>query len=228
MPCRGQAFDPAPYRRERRTRCTNNSAGGIKCVLITEPYLGGGGSYHPPAAYLQMLQAFCRERDIIFILDEVQSNFGRTGDLFAFETYGLEPDIVVLGMGLGNGVPVAAAAGGLICSAHSTTARHPTPGCQSAVERRRVGHVGGVLRADVLGASRRASAVLEEGLVRLKELPFIAHVRGEKGSGMVWGVETSDYAGRTATEWANALFWRVIKANPAATAYTSHGRWRKR
>ena len=58
-----------------------------------------------------MLQAFCRENDLVFILDEVQSNFGRTGDLFAYETYGLEPDIVVLGKGLGNGVPVAAAVG---------------------------------------------------------------------------------------------------------------------
>ena len=58
-----------------------------------------------------MLQQFCRENDIVFILDEVQSNFGRTGELFAFETYGLEPDIVVLGKGLGNGVPVAAAVG---------------------------------------------------------------------------------------------------------------------
>ena len=54
---------------------------------------------------------FCREHDLVFILDEVQSNFGRTGDLFAFETYGIEPDIVVLGKGLGNGVPVAAAVG---------------------------------------------------------------------------------------------------------------------
>ena len=60
----------------------------------------------------QVLQRFCREHDLVFILDEVQSNFGRTGEMFAFETYGLEPDIVVLGKGLGNGVPVAAAVGG--------------------------------------------------------------------------------------------------------------------
>src|SRR5205807_8578152 len=80
-------------------------------VLITEPYLGGGGSYHPPREYLQALQAFCRENDIVFILDEVQANFGRTGDLFAYESYALEPDVVVLGKGLANGVPVAAAAG---------------------------------------------------------------------------------------------------------------------
>ena len=56
----------------------------INC-LITEPYLGGGGSYHPPKEYLQMLQRFCREHDILFILDEVQSNFGRTGKMYAFE-----------------------------------------------------------------------------------------------------------------------------------------------
>src|SRR4029450_6590650 len=64
-----------------------------------------------PKPYLQMLQTFCRENDLVFILDEVQSNFGRTGDMFAYETYGLGPALVVLGKGLGNGVPVAAAVG---------------------------------------------------------------------------------------------------------------------
>ena len=58
-----------------------------------------------------MLQRFCRDNAIIFILDEVQANFGRTGHLFAFETYGIEPDMVVLGKGLGNGVPVSAVVG---------------------------------------------------------------------------------------------------------------------
>jgi 4-aminobutyrate aminotransferase-like enzyme len=56
----------------------------------------------------------------------------------------------------------------------------------------------------VMANCRRASAVIEEGLVRLKELPFVAAVRGEKG-GMVWGVETCDHAGRSSAEWANAL-----------------------
>ncbi len=105
---REAAFDPAPYRAELDALAAEHR--GIAC-LITEPYLGGGGSYHPPEAYLQMLQDFCREHDIVFILDEVQANFGRTGNMFAFETYGLEPDIVVLGKGLGNGVPAACAAG---------------------------------------------------------------------------------------------------------------------
>src|SRR5207249_4894299 len=102
-------FDPAPYSQELEAlKC---QFGRRLSLLITEPYLGGGGSYHPPNAYLQMLQQFCRDNDMVFILDEVQSNFGRTRDLFAFETYGLEPDMVVLGKGLGNGVPVAAVVG---------------------------------------------------------------------------------------------------------------------
>src|SRR5205823_3449927 len=106
---RDRAFDPTPYRKELES--LREQFGQRIGTLITEPYLGGGGSYHPPAVYLQLLQQFCRENDIAFILDEVQSNFGRTGHLFAYETYGIEPDIVVLGKGLGNGVPVAAAVG---------------------------------------------------------------------------------------------------------------------
>src|SRR5262249_52404571 len=58
-------------------------------------------------------------------------------------------------------------------------------------------------RGNVLKAARRSSAVIEQGLLRLKELPFVAHVRGEKG-GMVWGVEMRDHGALTAAEWANA------------------------
>jgi 4-aminobutyrate aminotransferase-like enzyme len=57
---------------------------------------------------------------------------------------------------------------------------------------------------DVLTAMHASSAVIERGLVGLKELPFVANVRGERG-GMVWGVEARDHGSRTANEWANAL-----------------------
>src|SRR5205814_2779460 len=60
---RGRSFDPAPYRRELDALA--HQFGRRLSVLITEPYLGGGGSFHPPPAYLQMLQAFCRENDLI-------------------------------------------------------------------------------------------------------------------------------------------------------------------
>jgi 4-aminobutyrate aminotransferase-like enzyme len=199
---RDRPFDLEPYRRELAT--LQQQLGRRLGVLITEPYLGGGGSFHPPQAYLQMLQAFCREHDLVFILDEVQSNFGRTGNLFAYETYGLEPDVVVLGKGLANGVPVAAAVGRADVFAslnygEGSDTWSANPLCCAAV----LATLDEFAMQDVLGPCRRSSAVIEEGLVRLKDLPFVAAVRGERG-GMVWGVEMRDHAGRSAADWANA------------------------
>jgi 4-aminobutyrate aminotransferase-like enzyme len=199
---RDRPFDPAPYRRE--LDALRQQFGRRLGVLITEPYLGGGGSYHPPKAYLQTLQEFCRANDLIFILDEVQSNFGRTGDMFAFETYGIEPDVVVLGKGLGNGVPVAAAVGradlfAALDYGEGSDTWSANPLCCAAV----LATLDEFAAGDVLSPCRRASAILEEGLVHLKELPFVGAVRGERG-GMVWGVETRDHGGRTAPDWANA------------------------
>jgi 4-aminobutyrate aminotransferase-like enzyme len=200
---RGQPFDATPYRRELDKLVAEH--GRRLTALITEPYLGGGGSYHPPAAYLQLLESFCREHDLVFILDEVQANFGRTGSLFAYETYGIEPDIVVLGKGLGNGIPVSAAVGradlfGALDygEASDTWSCNPV-GCAAVLAT-----LDEFASRDVLGAARRTSAVLEAGLNRLKEIPFVAHIRGEAG-GMVWGIETRDHAGRSAADWANAL-----------------------
>jgi 4-aminobutyrate aminotransferase/(S)-3-amino-2-methylpropionate transaminase len=199
---RDRPFDPAPYLKE--LAALKQELGRRLSILITEPYLGGGGSYHPPKEYLQALQQFCRDNDMIFILDEVQSNFGRTGDLFAFETYGLEPDIVVLGKGLGNGVPVAAAVGrtdifDALDYGEGSDTWSANPLCCAAV----LATLDEFAAGDVLATSRRSSAVIEEGLVALKKHPFVASVRGEKG-GMVWGVEMRDFAGRTAPDWANA------------------------
>jgi 4-aminobutyrate aminotransferase / (S)-3-amino-2-methylpropionate transaminase / 5-aminovalerate transaminase len=199
---RGAAFDATAYRKE--LDALKHQFGRQLGVLITEPYLGGGGSYHPPQEYLQLLQRFCRDNDLVFILDEVQSNFGRTGELFAFETYGLEPDIVVLGKGLGNGVPVAAAVGSAALFAsldygEGSDTWSANPLSSAAV----LATLDDYASPALLENCRRSSAVIEEGLLRLKEFPFVAHVRGEKG-GMVWGVEMRAFADRSAAEWANA------------------------
>jgi 4-aminobutyrate aminotransferase-like enzyme len=200
---RDAPFDPAPYQKELDALL--HQFGRQIGALITEPYLGGGGSYHPPKAYLQLLEQFCRANDIVFVLDEVQSNFGRTGSMFAFETYGITPDLVVLGKGLGNGIPVAAAVGrsdlfGALDYGEGSDTWSANPLGSAAV----LATLDEFVDRSVLGGIRESSAIVERGLVALKELPFVAHVRGESG-GMVWGVEMRDHVGRSAAEWANAF-----------------------
>jgi len=78
------------------------------CAVLLEPVQGEGGVNVPDDDYLQKVQSWCREKGILFILDEVQTGAGRTGTLFAYEQYGVEPDIMALAKGLGSGVPIGA------------------------------------------------------------------------------------------------------------------------
>jgi 4-aminobutyrate aminotransferase-like enzyme len=200
---REAAFDAAPYQKELDALL--HQFGRKIGTLITEPYLGGGGSYHPPKGYLQLLERFCRANDVVFILDEVQSNFGRTGAMFAFQTYEVEPDVVVLGKGLGNGVPVAAAVGradlfSALEYGEGSDTWSANPLCCAAV----LATLDEFEAHDILAAMKPVSAAIEAGLVGLKEFPFVSAVRGERG-GMVWGIEMRDHAGRSAQEWANAF-----------------------
>ncbi len=208
---RDAPFDPAPYQKELDALL--HQFGRKIGTLITEPYLGGGGSYHPPKEYLQLLDRFCKANDIVFVLDEVQANFGRTGSLFAFTTYGLEPDIVVLGKGLGNGVPVAAAVGradlfSALDYGEGSDTWSANPLCCAAV----LATLDEFESRDVIGDMKAPSRIIEAGLVRLKELPFVSAVRGEK-DGMVWGIEMKDHGGKTAAEWANAFVLACYRAD---------------
>ena len=78
------------------------------CAVMLEPIQGEGGVNVPDDDYLQKVQSWCREKGILLILDEVQTGAGRTGTLFAYEQYGVEPDIMTLAKGLGSGVPIGA------------------------------------------------------------------------------------------------------------------------
>lgn len=174
--------------------------------LITEPYLGGGGSYHPPAAYLQMLREFCSEHDILFILDEVQSNFGRTGRMYAFEKYGIDPDFVCLGKGLGNGVPVSAVVGrgevmGSLKYGEASDTWSANPISSAAV----LSTLDEFENTDVLANTKRLEAIFLEGLADLKSTGVICKVRGE---GLVFGIECNALGDTPAEQVAN----QVVKA----------------
>ena len=80
-------------------------------AVIAEPVLGEGGFVAPPLDYFRTLIDLCHKHGVLFIADEVQSGFGRTGALFASERYGIEPDIIVTAKSIGGGLPLAAITG---------------------------------------------------------------------------------------------------------------------
>lgn len=78
------------------------------CAVILETVQGEGGIYPAQESFLRELKAICEERDILLILDEIQCGMGRTGTMFAWQRYGVKPDIMTTAKALGCGVPVGA------------------------------------------------------------------------------------------------------------------------
>ena len=81
---------------------------GSLCAAIAEPVLSAGGVIVPPPDYFRRLRALCDDRDMLLIIDEAQTGFGRLGAMFGYELYGIEPDILSVSKTLGGGIPVAA------------------------------------------------------------------------------------------------------------------------
>lgn len=78
------------------------------CAIIFETIQGEGGIYPATEEFMQKVRALCDERDILMILDEIQCGMGRTGEMFAWQRYGIKPDVMTSAKALGCGVPVGA------------------------------------------------------------------------------------------------------------------------
>lgn len=97
------------------------------CAIIMETIQGEGGIYPAEEAFLKGVRALCDEHDILLILDEIQCGMGRTGEMFAWQHYGVKPDVMTVAKALGNGVPIGAflacgkAAAAMVPGDHGTT-----------------------------------------------------------------------------------------------------------
>lgn len=78
------------------------------CAIMIEPIQGEGGVNVASKDFIQKLRAFCDKENILLIFDEIQTGMGRTGKLFCYQHYGIEPDIMTLGKGIGGGFPLSA------------------------------------------------------------------------------------------------------------------------
>lgn len=92
-------------------RIVESSSSGDLGAVMTEPYQGGAGFINPPEGWLSQLARWSHDRGLLFIVDEVQSSFGRTGKMFAIEWENVRPNMLCLGKGIGSGMPTSALAG---------------------------------------------------------------------------------------------------------------------
>lgn len=157
-------------------------------AVMLEPIQGEGGVHVADRAYLQGLRDLCRERDILLILDEVQTGMGRTGTLFAYEQFGIQPDIMTLAKGLGGGVPIGAClatdevAGAFTPGTHASTFGGNPLACSAASAVLRV-----LLEGRVLVQSRAVGQHLAKGLQDLKDR--LPNVKEARGMGLLQGME---------------------------------------
>ncbi|MFD2112551.1 aspartate aminotransferase family protein [Thiorhodococcus fuscus] len=116
-----QGFVRVPYDDIEAIETASANRQNIVAILI-EPIQGEGGINIPADDYLPKLRAICDREGWLLILDEIQTGMGRTGKLFAHQHSGIQPDVITLAKGLGNGVPIGA------CLAHGPAAEVLTPG----------------------------------------------------------------------------------------------------
>ncbi|RMD62344.1 MAG: aspartate aminotransferase family protein [Alphaproteobacteria bacterium] len=164
-------------------------------AFIGEPVMGAGGVIVPPRTYWEKIQAVLRKYDVLLIADEVICGFGRTGNMFGCETYGIKPDIITVAKALSSAyLPISAV---LISDAiyqavadnsakigtfgHGFTySGHPVPAAV-ALETLKIYE-----ERDIVGHVRRVAPALQDGLRRFADHPLVGEVRGV---GLIGAVE---------------------------------------
>lgn len=157
------------------------------CAVILEVIQGEGGIIPASKAFLQEVEALCKTNDALLIVDEVQTGIGRTGTLFAFEQFGIQPDIISMAKGLGGGVPIGAMACTVKADVFVPGDHASTFGGNPLVTAAAQVVLTELICNDLLGHVKEVGAYLTEELLKLKdEFECIKDVRG---MGLMQGIE---------------------------------------
>ena len=176
------------------------------CAVLIEPIQGEGGVIVPPEGFIKRAWALCREHEVLFVADEIQTGFGRTGDLFACDYDGIKPDVLIVGKALGGGYyPVSAALSSAAImdlfrpGDHGSTFGGNPLGSAVAEAALDV-----IVEEKLASRARYAGASLMQGL-RNARSPLVKEVRGR---GLMIGVEM--------TVPAKALAYALLERGVAA------------
>lgn len=171
-------FDIVPFNDVEAVR---NAITGETCAVMLEPIQGEGGVQCPGPGYLEDLRKLCDQQGLLLIFDEVQTGMGRTGKLFAYEHFGMTPDIMTLAKALANGLPMGAMLAREEVAASFTAGSHAsTFGGTPLVAAAALTVVKILVEEGVLQNCERVGAYFKDRLLELKaKYAFIQEVRGE-------------------------------------------------
>jgi 4-aminobutyrate aminotransferase len=155
-------------------------------AVFVEPIQGEGGYYVPPAGFLPALRAMCDRHGMLLVVDEVQSGMGRTGKLYAFEHWGVQPDIICLAKGIASGMPLGAIVArdevmDWPSGSHASTFGGNPVSCRAALATLEL------LEAGMMANAAQRGEQLKHGLMRLKDRH--AELGEVRGIGLMMAVD---------------------------------------
>lgn len=178
----------------------------MTCAVMMELIQGEGGVLPLDREFVQAVEALCRENDLLLLIDEVQTGIGRTGSLFCFQQYGIQPDVVSMAKGLGGGAPIGAVLAAQSCcdvltpGTHATTFGGTPMVCAAA---------NAVL--DIVADEAFLAEVREKGQYLKEQILAIGshNIHGVRGLGLMLGIIVDE--GKH-TELANKLIEKGVLA----------------
>ena len=184
-----QGFDYVPFNdiAALETQMNENTA-----AVMLEPIQGEGGVRTPADGYLQQVRELCDKYDALLIFDEIQTGMGRTGSFYAYEMYGVTPDIVTLAKGLAGGVPTGAfivtekIAAAFHAGDHGSTFGGNPLACAAANI-----VLDTIANDDFLAGVRDVGAHFKQALTNLQK-KYPAHIVEVRGTGLILGMEMKE------------------------------------
>ena len=157
----------------------------MTCAVMMELVQGEGGVLPLDPEFVKQVEALCREKDLLLIIDEVQTGIGRTGSLFCFQQYGIRPDVVTMAKGLGGGVPIGAVLAAKSCSNVLTPGTHATTfGGTPMVCAAANAVLDTVANGEFLAQVREKGEYLKNGILSIGS----PNIHGVRGMGLMLGI----------------------------------------
>ena len=172
-------------------------------AVMLEPVQGEGGVNVPSENYLSDVRAWCDQNDMLLILDEVQTGFGRLGSLFGYQQFNIEPDIMTLAKGLGGGVPIGAFLAKDSACAFEPGDHGSTFGGNALTTAAAHASCKYIIDNDIPSEAKIKGDHLQAGLLKLMD--SISIITDVRGMGLLWAVEFADEITPKVIENANNL-----------------------